>query len=173
MASKAWRYDELTRGQADSRNPVFVAMWFGGEDHKEEMTLLFDTQIKLAINKAGYNALRADTDEHNEPIMDRVHDYIRQAPFVVAELTKNNRGVYYEAGFARGLGTEVIYCSSKETLEHLHFDVTAINIVIWDTPEDLCERLERRILGSIKRGSYSSDELARISRSVPTSAEQP
>ena len=103
-------------------------------------------------------ALRVDSVEHNESIMDHVHDYIRQAPFVVAELTDNSPGVYYEAGFARGLGKTVIYACPEG--KPPHFDVTAINIVLWDTEEDLCKGLEKRILGTVKRGPYTSDELA-------------
>ncbi|MCH8147827.1 MAG: hypothetical protein IH987_07515 [Planctomycetes bacterium] len=151
-------YDELNRGQANSKNPVFVAMWFGGKSRTEEMSRLFKDQIEPAINNAGYKARRADSVEHNESIMDHVHDYIRQAPFVVAELTDNNPGVYYEAGFALGLGTTVIYTCPKEAPRH--FDVTAINIVLWDTQEDLCKRLEHRISGTVKQGPFTSEELA-------------
>ena len=152
-------YYEMKHGRANSKNPVFVATWFGGKDRTVEMNKLFDNHLKVAINRAGYKARRADTDEHNEPIMDRIHDYIRQAPFVVAELTDNNQGVYYEAGFAKGIGTEVIYCCPTGEENKPHFDVTAINLVKWDTEDDLRKRLESRILGTIKQGPYSTDEL--------------
>lgn len=154
------RYDELNRGRANSKNPVFVATWFGGKARKEEMTQLFNKHLKVAINRTGYRAWRADTEQHNEQIMDVVHHYIRQAPFVVAELTRNNRGVYYEAGFAKGLGTDVIYCCPEKTRPH--FDVTAINLVKWDTPEDLCKKLACRIRGTIGQGPYSTDELKQV-----------
>jgi hypothetical protein len=96
--------------------------------------------------------MRADTDEHNAPIMDRIVEDIRKAPFVVAELTDNNQGVYYEAGFAKGRGTEVIYCCPEGTKPH--FDVTGINQVRWKDEADLRQKLEGRILGTMSRGPH-------------------
>ncbi|MGD2109810.1 MAG: hypothetical protein PVI86_10495 [Phycisphaerae bacterium] len=115
------RFHELTQAGADRRNPVFVAMWFGkpgqggGTDRSKEMSALFDETISRACVDAGWQVKRADTDEHNDPIIDRIITDIRKAPFVVADLRNNNQGVYYEAGFAQGLGREVIFCCPKRT----------------------------------------------------------
>ncbi len=94
--------------------------------------------------------------EHNDPIMGRVIDDIRKAPFVVAELTENNPGVYYEAGFARGQKIEVIYCRKDD--HRPHFDVTGINQVVYKDAKDLQERLKNRILGTMGAGPHKFDE---------------
>ena len=84
--------------------------------------------------------------------MDRIIEDIRRAPFVVAELTENNNGVYYEAGFARGRDVDVIYCVKEK--QKVHFDVTGVNHVRWKDEDDLRKRLERRILATVSRGPH-------------------
>jgi hypothetical protein len=151
---KGWaKYDELSHSTS-SGNDVFVAMWFGGKERSKvmEMLRLFDDVMKPAINEAGYRAKRADTDEHNDPIMDQVIASIRKAPFIVAECTDSNPGVYYEAGFARGLGKQVVYCVHKG--QDVHFDITAVNHVRWETNDELHARLRNRIIGSIGPGPH-------------------
>ncbi|MEK6675005.1 MAG: hypothetical protein AABZ47_05045 [Planctomycetota bacterium] len=152
------QFDELDRTARNRENPVFVAMWFGKKkkddgteiDRASEMKSLFEGAIKSACEAAGWNrVIRAGTDEHNEPIMDRVIADLRIAPFVIADLTENNPGVYFEAGWARGLGTDVIYCCPKGTTPH--FDVSGINLVKYEDGDDLRKRLENRILGTVGR----------------------
>ncbi len=159
ITPKGWeKFDELTRAQADVKNPVFVAMWFGrpqqdgDPDHSEQMLVLFEENIKTACTEAGWQAKRADTDEHNEPIMDRIIADIRKAPFLIADLTNNNQGVYYEAGLAHGLGREVIFCCPEG--QKVHFDVTGINRVVYETPERLYDRLLNRILKTKGEGPF-------------------
>lgn len=156
ITPKGWaRVSELTGGAERHRNPAFVAMWFGGDEQRDDMRNLFNDALLPAIKDAGYHAKRADTDEHNEPIMDRVIDDIRKAPFVVAELTNNNPGVYYEAGFAKGQNIEVIYC--RKDGHRTHFDVTGINQVVYQDLPDLQRRLASRILGTKGRGPHKFD----------------
>ncbi len=153
ITPEGWaRVGELSGGAERHRNPAFVAMWFGAKELRNEMDRLWLEFIKPAIEAAGYKAKRADTDEHNEPIMDMVIEYIRQAPFLVAELSDNNKGVYFEAGFAKGRGIEVIYCCREG--HEPHFDVTAINLVKWKDEKDLRKRLENRIRGSVGPGPH-------------------
>jgi hypothetical protein len=155
ITPEGWaRVGELTGGAERRLNPAFVAMWFGGKEQCDDMSKLYNDAILLAINDTGYHGKRADTDEHNEPIMDRVIEDIRKAPFVVAELTENNPGVYFEAGFAKGQGIEVIYCVPNDKGKKPHFDVSGINHVRWDNLVDLRKRLENRILGTMGHGPH-------------------
>lgn len=153
LEPEGWqKFDELTRSSSNVNNPAFVAMWFGGKTRSLEMRKLFDQAIGAAIIRAGYKAKRADSDEHNEPIMDKILYDIQIAPFVVAELTRNNQGVYYEAGYARGRGLDVIVCVRKG--QTVHFDLTGMSQVKWKTPSHLAERLEARIRATQGQGPY-------------------
>ena len=42
---------------------------------------------------------------------------IRDAAFVIVDLTHDNPGAYWEAGYAEGLGKPVIYICEKEKFE--------------------------------------------------------
>ena len=149
ITPKGWeRVAELTRRSALT-NPAFVAMWFGRPDRVSEMTSRYETAILPAIKAAGYLAHRSDRDEHNEGIMDKIRFDIRRAPFVVADFTKHNRGVYYEAGLAMGHGIEVIHCCPDEEFDEKHFDIAHRNLIKYNSDDDLRVRLERRILGSV------------------------
>lgn len=154
VTPKGWaHFDELNRSQGDAKDAAFVAMWFGVPDHTGEMKTLYDDAIEPAINAAGYRAKRADTDEHNDPIMDRVIEYMRKAPFVVADLTNNNQGVYYEAGLATGWGKQVVYCRPR-TLKKVHFDIAGINQIIYENAQDLREKLKNRIGATLGDGPH-------------------
>lgn len=118
------------------------------------MTDAYMNGIKPGIENAGYVAARADMEEHSDDIMFRVIGQIRIANFVVADYTGHRNGVYYEAGFARGLGLEVIPCCRQDAMKDAHFDTRQLNHVLWKTPDDLREGLSARILGQIGAGPF-------------------
>lgn len=155
LTPKGWaRFHELTRGKSSPENPVFVAMWFGGDEKSEEMTKVFSEGLQAAIEEAGYRATRADLVEHNDWIMDKVFGDIRRAPFLVADFTEHRNGVYLEAGFARGLGIPVIYTCRKDHLDKAHFDTAQFNHVVWSTAAELKTKLFNRIVASIGEGPH-------------------
>jgi hypothetical protein len=155
ITPKGWaRVEEITRGKSDQHNPVFVAMWFGGEEQQEAMDAAFQQAIHPAIEDAGYKAERVDLVQHNDWIMDKVLGLIRAAPFVVADFTGNRNGVYFEAGFARGLGIPVIHTCHAKELDNAHFDTRQLNHVTWESIDELRLKLHHRIVGSIGRGPF-------------------
>ena len=58
-------------------------------------------------------------------------------------------GVYFEAGFALGLGLPVIWTVKETGLEHLHFDTRQYNHIGWKDPEDLREMLQLRLQATV------------------------
>lgn len=143
---------------------VFVAMWFS-----DEMVSVYQNAIKPAIESSEcgtFLAFRVDNREFNEDITDAIIAGIKQSRFTVADLTGCRGGVYYEAGFARGLGQQVILTCRKDwqyaekimesdgrtivTQEGVHFDVNHLNIIFWSNVEELKGRLIERIRATIK-----------------------
>ena len=145
---------ELEAERPSADRPVFVAMWFGDESTKSEMDDLYNHSIEPAIRDAGFRVTRADIEPHNDFIMNQVLGDIRVAPFVVADFTGNRNGVYFEAGFARGLGITVINTSKRSAFENAHFDTKQLNHLLWDKPGELRETLLQHIRGSIGEGPY-------------------
>ena len=144
------RLEEL-QGSIGSSSSVFVAMWFD-----EEMNSALIDGIEPGIQDAGYKPLRVDQVEHVDKIDDRIIAEIRRARFVVADFTQGDSGarggVYYEAGFAHGLGIPVIFTCRVDALEKVHFDTRQYNHIVWETPEDLREKLTNRIEAAIGEG---------------------
>jgi nucleoside 2-deoxyribosyltransferase len=83
-------------------------------------------------------------------IDDQLRVALRTARFVIADLTHGNKGAYWEAGFAEGLGRPVIYtCRKKEWIDgKSHFDTSHLNTIISD-PENL-EDAETRLAATIR-----------------------
>ena len=106
--------------------------------------------IKNALIKCGYIPRIMDEIEHNHQIVPEMLYEIREARFVVAELTGHNNGAYFEAGYALGNGKDVIQvCQKSKFGEDGHFDVKQVNTILWDTPEELTTRLIARIKATI------------------------
>ncbi|WP_432770080.1 MAG: hypothetical protein HEQ22_04845 [Sphingopyxis sp.] len=60
---------------------------------------------------------------------------IRDARFVLVDLTHDNAGAYWEAGYAEGLGKPVLYICERKKFEEAktHFDTNHCTTVCWDT----------------------------------------
>jgi hypothetical protein len=123
----------------------FVAMWFD-----DSMNDVFDLGILKAVTDCGLPPpIRIDQKEHNNQITDEMMAEIREAEFVIADFSGDSRGVYYEAGFARGLGRPVIYCCRESDFGKLHFDTQLINHIKWSDADDLRQKLGNRIKATI------------------------
>ena len=134
-----------------SSDQVFVAMWF--DDSMEEA---YERGIYPAIKRTGYNPFRIDKKPDVDKIDDEIIGEIRRSRFLVADFTYGEKGirggVYYEAGFALGLDLEVIRSCRADQIADLHFDVNHHYHIAWNTPEELREGLERRILALVGEG---------------------
>lgn len=87
--------------------------------------------------------------EHNNNICDEIIAEIRRSKFLIADFTGQRGGVYFEAGFAYGLGLPVIWTCKKDDVSNLHFDINHYNFILWEKSEDLCTNLCNRILATI------------------------
>jgi len=133
---------KLEEGPPDlaSRTKAFVAMWFTAQ-----MDAAYEQGIRPAIVAAGYDPVRLDRVEHADKIDDRIVAEIRESRFIVADFTGQRGGVYFEAGFALGLGIPVIWTCREEELPKVHFDTSHFNYILWKTPQELGQKLEARV----------------------------
>ncbi|KJC44808.1 hypothetical protein UP09_14240 [Bradyrhizobium sp. LTSP885] len=115
--------DQLQRSHVASRY-AFFARKFANAD----LDILYENCLKKAVADTGFE-LRTVTQKagHIDAI---VEDEIRRCRFLVADLSDENAGAYWEAGLAEGLRKPVIYiCRDKiET----HFDTDHRQTVRWD-----------------------------------------
>lgn len=160
LTEKGLSYLSEKRKNILNSKQCFVAMWFNNKENSKKFIPNTDNvyfnAIKPAIENGGkYKAMRIDCLEHCDDINDRMIAEIRKSRFLLVDLTGYRGGVYWEAGFAEGLGLPVIYtCHEKwfKTnkrlgIEGIHFDINHRNIIFWneDKIEDFKERIKNRI----------------------------
>lgn len=149
ISPKGWAYiDSLNQINPESRIG-FVATWFD-----EKITPLWIEAIKPGIEAAGYDPIRIDMIQHNNRIDDEIIATIRRSKFLVADFTGQRGGVYFEAGYAQGLGLEVIWLCLKDELREVHFDTRQYNFILWEEDKlyQLKDQLQYRIEATIGRG---------------------
>jgi len=146
------RVDEVTRRESMS-SQAFIAMWFDSS-----LDAARDDGLVAAIRDAGYKPMRIDMKAHNNKIDDEIIAEIRRSRFVVADFTHGQSGarggVYYEAGFAHGLGLPVIFTIRKDLIDQAHFDTRQYSHILWEDPEDLRKQLADRIAATLGDGPH-------------------
>lgn len=105
-----------------------------------------------AIRKAGFSPFRIDSKDFVGGITDEIIAEIRRSRFVVADYTEQKNGVYFEAGFALGLGLTVIPTVHEKEIDKLHFDIKHLNTLVWEDSTALAVKLERRIRAVVGEG---------------------
>ena len=135
-------YDSVASRQA------FVAMWFDAS-----MDQAYEHGIAPAIEYAGFACKVINRDPTVDKIDDAIMAEIRRSKFIVADFTHGadgaRGGVYYEAGFAEGLGIPVIFTCRKDMINDVHFDTRQRNHIVWSDPAELRQRLIERIQARI------------------------
>ena len=103
--------------KTDKQNlKCFVSMWF--DENKEGMEDVYEKAIEPAIKDAGYEPCRADKIRHEKQIDTMINEQIIESHFMLADFTaekeKPRAGVYFEAGFARGLQRRMIFTCRED-----------------------------------------------------------
>ncbi len=129
LTFRGWeRYDQLQRETVDSRL-AFMAMPYGDET----LDRVFNECFSPAVGHTGFDLRRLDAAPEAGLIDNRLRVEIRRSRFLVAELTNDNSGAYWEAGFAEGIGRPVIYTCEKRYFDknRTHFDAQHSATIIW------------------------------------------
>lgn len=138
-------YLEITE-QGDLSNKCFVAMSFD--------STMKDTRdsIKKAIYDNKFEPIIIDEQIVNssQTINDAIIAAIRSCKFCIADFTQQKDGVYFESGFAVGLDKPVIYTCHRDSFSDSHFDTNHFPHIIYDTLDELTEKLDLKIKAWIR-----------------------
>lgn len=149
-------YESLLQGSAKYRK-AFMAMKFGDED----LDNLLEAILKPSAKQAGFELFKLDDQPKAGLIDDRLRVEIQASDFLVADLTHDNLGAYWEAGYAEGLGKPVIYICEKNKFEtqKTHFDTNHHLTIIWDraSPEEAGEKLKATIRATLPQFAKQED----------------
>src|SRR5262249_1693924 len=98
LTLEGWkRFQELRAGRSSSRR-AFMAMKY----RAPELEALYAGTLVPAVRRTGFDLFRLDANPPAGLIDVRLRAEIRRARFLVADLSHENPGAYWEAGFAEG-----------------------------------------------------------------------
>ena len=141
MTAKGYqRLSELQRASRAS-SFAFVAMWFDPSTNE-----VYDQAIEPAIRESSYKALRIDRVHHTNRIDDEIIGRIKGSRFMVADLSGQRQGVYFEAGLMLGLGRTVIWMCKKKELKKVHFDTRQYPFIVYETIPEAKQWLYNHII---------------------------
>ena len=158
LSFEGWDYYEQLRHGGATYRKAFMAMKFGDEvlDH------VLDSVFKPCVKQTGFELFRLDDVPRAGLIDDRLRVEIQAADFLIADLTHDNLGAYWEAGYAEGLGKPVIYTCEKEKFEKdkTHFDTNHHLTITWDknSLEEAGENLKATIRATLPQLAKQEDE---------------
>ena len=141
---EVWQAVEPTLPVEGEPDRCFVAMWF-----TDDLDSVYDSGFFAAIKECGFRPYRVKEDPTNKGIVDRILSEIRRARLVVADFTEQRQSVYYEAGFAHGLGREVIGCCQESEIDKVAVDTRHLGHVVWKDAADLKVKLADSIRANI------------------------
>lgn len=144
LSLDGWRRVEELRGPNAGSTQAVVVTWLD-----DELDAAYAEGIARLQDDTGFSVLRINMKPSDEKIRDRTLAEIRRSRFLIADVTGHRQGVYFEAGFAMGLGLPLIWTCHKDRIDQCHFDPRQFNHVTWETSKDLQERLRDRILTTI------------------------
>jgi len=134
-----------------------MAMRFGDPVLEHMLAEVF----RPAAAQAGFKLFKLDDVPKAGLIDDRLRIEIQASDFVVADLSHDNLGAYWEAGYAEGLGKPVIYTCEQAKFEatKTHFDTNHHLTIVWDSehPEDAGSALKATIRATLPHLAKQSD----------------
>jgi hypothetical protein len=157
LSIKGWEHYENLREGAGKYRKAFMAMKFGDE----KLDSVVKNVFKPSAKQAGFDLFTLDEVLRAGLIDDRLRVEIQASDFLVADLTHENAGAYWEAGYAEGMGKPVIYTCEKTKFdsEKSHFDTNHHLTVLWDE-SDLSkagEQLKATIRATLPHLAYMKD----------------
>lgn len=132
-----WRYG---KPRPVVPNSVFVIMSF------EEAMDQVNIAIKEECKKLQLEAKRADDYKGSHVVMEKIAEEIEKAELIICDLTYARPNVYYELGYAHGVGNggdRILLIANKET--EVHFDIKILNNEKYSTTEDLRGKLRKTL----------------------------
>ena len=140
------QYEAEKRGEFRG-NYGFIAMQFGDS----ELDPFVKDVVKPAVKEGiGYDLVNMH-DVGRAGVIDNImRTQIRDAAFVIVDLTHGNSGAYWEAGYAEGLGKPVVYICEKVAFKKgTHFDTNHCTTVPWS--KDDAEGFQQELINTLRR----------------------
>jgi nucleoside 2-deoxyribosyltransferase len=162
LTPKGWeRFEELKKEKPQT-NKAFMAMKFDNA----ALDMTYKERFAPIVKAAGFDLKRVDAQDEIQSglITQRMIAQIRNSRFLIADLSLQNNGVYWEAGFATGLDIPVFYVIEEKEFEKRHFDIYQHLIIQYSFDESskhyvdkACLNLWAAIYNTVRAGNPPPD----------------
>ena len=133
-------YDPSDQGEFE-RGLVFVIMPFQGQEMADVYAAITDECKKLKLRSR-----RVDENTGSGIVIREITDLIERAEFIICDLTNERPNVYYELGYAHGVGNEAIdILLLAKAGTTLHFDIAPLRVHYYSSTENLRSHLPTRV----------------------------
>ena len=153
ITSAGWNFLDEHAISAAISDQVFVAMSFA-----DELKPAWDDAIQPALSKANFRPYRVDATPHIDRIDAKIIAEIKNSRFLVADVTCQRPGVYFEAGYALGFGLPVFWSVRADDLRNVHFDTRQYNHIVWENEQQLAEQLYLFVTAIVGKGSSLNEK---------------
>ena len=125
---------------------VGIAMPFKGEEWDQIFTI-----IKEECKKLNLRPQRVDEYVRSGIVVRDIADLIEKAEFLIFDLSRERPNVYYELGYAHGVGNEAsdIMLIAQEGTE-LHYDIAGLRVHFYGSHKHLRDILCRSLAEMIR-----------------------
>jgi hypothetical protein len=116
-----------------------------------EMMDIFET-IREECKKLGLDAKRVDESAGSGFVHIEIKDAIESAEFCIFDLSNDRPNVYYELGYAHGVGNEshdILLIAKQGTA--LHYDVAPLRVNFYADTSALRDILRQKLSGMIAK----------------------
>jgi transcriptional regulator with XRE-family HTH domain len=163
------RCEEIDEASPRSKT-AFIAMWFDSSVDPK-----YEEAVREVIAACGFKPYRIDKEHFNGNIYSEILTAIKNCAFVIADLTGHRNGVYYESGYAHGLGREVIVTCEESDFKYTHFDLAQIVSIKWSAGKigDFKRTLFARIVATIDKANPYPDAEQQYAEPPETTDEEP
>jgi hypothetical protein len=150
----------LLRPKPELQTSVFIACAFG----YDEIDRFYHEHLVSACSSLNYNPVRVDMSEPTQTITDAIMSGITESSCVIADLTHARPSVYFEVGYAHGLGIPILLTGRKDHFHgvddnaRIHFDLQQYKISFWTVSSD----------GKFKWDSPSMEPKRRLAALIPS-----
>jgi hypothetical protein len=153
--------DRLRSHQEAIGNRAFMAMQYGDS----ELDQVVSDHFAPAVTQAGFELRRLDHKQPAGLIDDQMRVGIRTAKILICDLTHGNKGAYWEAGFAEGIGRPVIFMCREDVFRDSkhphrpHFDTNHMKTILWSpaNPQPAADALKLTIRATLPADAKLED----------------
>lgn len=132
---------------------------------------MYERVIRPAVEELRIECVRGDEIYSKPSIVADIWRSLRNARFVIAELTGRNPNVFYEVGLAHAIGKPILLLTREE--EDVPFDLKALRYTFYDTNDPFWGENLRKAIRSVVQNILDTPGLSSYLEGVTSEVELP